>query len=129
MNSTLNLVAYGIYLPTVILLTIYVSHQLFKNGMIFMLDIFHQKVDIAQATNALFKLGFYLLNIGFALVIIQIYGVDTKEELIVALSTKIGGFTIYLGILMVLHLLLFMRGRKFANRNRNLIQDNENPSD
>ena len=67
MNTTYNLTDYFIYLPTVIILTIVVSNLLFKNGKIFMLDIVHQKQDIAFETNSLFKIGFYLLIIGFAL--------------------------------------------------------------
>lgn len=116
MNNTLQLTAYYIYLPVVIGLTLLVAHQLFRNGKIFMYDIFHNQKDIALATNALFKIGFYLLNIGFALSIIYFHAVHTREELIVRLSTKIGGFMIYLGIMMLLNLLLFMRGRKQARR-------------
>lgn len=114
MNATYNLSAYFIYLPAVILLTIVVSNILFRNGKIFMLDIFHQKEDIAYATNSLFKIGFYLLNIGFALKIVEFNQLLTSESLIVSLSEKLGGFSIYLGVMMMLNLLLFMRGRKRA---------------
>lgn len=112
MNATYNLSAYAIYLPVVLTLTIVVSELLFKNAKIFMMDIFHQKEEIAMATNSLFKIGFYLLNIGFALKIIQFYQITTQESLIVSVSEKIGGFSIYLGIMMLFNLLLFMRGRK-----------------
>lgn len=112
MNATYNLSAYAIYLPVVLTLTIVVSELLFKNAKIFMRDIFHQKEEIAMATNSLFKIGFYLLNIGFALKIIQFYQITTQESLIVSVSEKIGGFSIYLGIMMLFNLLLFMRGRK-----------------
>ena len=112
MNATYNLSAYAIYLPVVLTLTIVVSELLFKNAKIFMMDIFHQKEEIAMATNSLFKIGFYLLNIGFALKIIQFYQITTQESLIVSVSEKIGGFSIYLGIIMLFNLLLFMRGRK-----------------
>lgn len=116
MNQSLQLTAYYFYLPVVIALTLLVAHQLFKNGKIFMLDIFHDQQDIAVATNSLFKIGFYLLNIGFALSIIYFNDIADKEELIVRLSTKIGGFMIYLGIMMLMNLLLFMRGRKNARK-------------
>ena len=112
MNATYNLSAYAIYLPVALTLTIVVSELLFKNAKIFMMDIFHQKEEIAMATNALFKIGFYLLNIGFALKIIQFYQITTQESLIVSVSEKIGGFSIYLGIMMLFNLLLLMRGRK-----------------
>ena len=77
-----------------------------------------------MATNALFKIGFYLLNIGFALCIIEFFQIETVERLVVALSEKIGGFSIYLGVMMLLNLLLFLKGRKHA-LNKDKITENE----
>lgn len=125
LTQTYNFSAYMIYLPIVITLTVLVSQFLFKNSKTFMIDIFHQKEDIAMATNSLFKIGFYLLNIGFALCIIEFDQIETLEQLVVRLSTKIGGFSIYLGIMMLLNLLLFLKGRKHAMSKDKQIQ-NEN---
>jgi len=125
LTTNYNFSAYMIYLPIVISLTVLVSQFLFKNSKTFMIDIFHQKKDIAMATNSLFKIGFYLLNIGFALCIIEFFQIETAERLVVALSKKIGGFSIYLGIMMLLNLLLFLKGRKHA-MNKEKIIENEN---
>jgi len=112
MTATYNLSAYAIYLPIVLTLTVVVSELLFRNSKVFMMDIFHQKSDIALATNSLFKVGFYLLNIGFALIIIELSQLITGESLVVGLSKKVGGFSIYLGLMLLFNLLLFMKGRK-----------------
>lgn len=125
LTQTYNFSAYMIYLPIIIALTILVSQFLFKNSKTFMIDIFHQKEDIAMATNSLFKIGFYLLNIGFALCIIEFFQIESIERLVVALSKKIGGFSIYLGIMMLLNLLLFLKGRKHAMNKEKRIE-NEN---
>ncbi|QIY89455.1 hypothetical protein [Chryseobacterium gallinarum] len=128
LTATYNFSAYMIYLPIVITLTILVSQFLFKNSKAFMMDIFHQKKDIAMATNSLFKIGFYLLNIGFALCIIEFFQIETVERLVVALSKKIGGFSIYLGLMMNLNLLLFLKGRKHAlNKEKQINIKYENP--
>ncbi len=127
LTTDYNFEAYMIYLPIVILLTVLVSQFLFKNSKTFMIDIFHQKEDIAMATNSLFKIGFYLLNLGFALCIIEFFRIETVEKLVVALSEKIGGFSIYLGVMMLLNLLLFLKGRKHA-MNKEKILKNENTS-
>lgn len=124
-TATYNFSAYMIYLPIVITLTVFVSQFLFKNSKTFMLDIFHQKEDIAMATNSLFKIGFYLLNIGFAFCIIEFYEIKTMESLVVDMSEKIGKFSIYLGIMMLLNLLLFLKGRKHAMNKDKKVQ-NEN---
>jgi hypothetical protein len=117
MNNSYTVIAYFIYLPIAILLTWYVAQTLFRNGLVFMRDIFFGREEIAKATNSLFKIGFYLLNIGFALFILQIYGtLNGVQGIIEVLSTKIGGFSIYLGIMLFFNLFLFFRGKKVAKQ-------------
>jgi len=113
------LTAYFIYLPLALLLTWYVAHSLFRNSIVYMKDIFHGREEIAFATNSLFRIGFYLLNIGFALYMlkIDIPPADTRET-IEALSFKVGGFSIYLGAILFLNLYLFFRGKKIARQKR-----------
>lgn len=123
MNTTYNFAAYLIYLPVVILLTWYVAHILFKNSKAFMLDIFHGKTDIALSTNKLFETGFYLLNLGFALWIMEVASAITDERtLLEILSAKIGGFSIYLGIMLFFNLYLFFRGRKISKERAKLAE-------
>ena len=117
METTKILVGYAIYLPIALFLTYYVSKTLFKNSKIFMLDIFKGREEIAFATNKLFETGFYLLNLGFALMILEmtIYK-DDYQSLIEALSYKIGGFAIYLGIMLFINLYFFFRGKRKASQ-------------
>jgi hypothetical protein len=115
MKTDLNFIAYLIYLPIIVTLTWYVAHTLFQNSKVFMLDIFRGKEDIAMSTNKLFETGFYLLNIGFALLIMEIaYEIGSNRNLLEILSTKIGGFAIYLGIMLFFNLYLFFRGRRIS---------------
>jgi len=117
MNTSFKMIAYMVYIPVVLMLTWYVAHTLFKNGKIFMLDIFHGREDIANATNRLFEVGFYLLNVGFALLILKIrYDLESNRETVEILSQKIGGFSIYLGIMLFFNLYLFFRGRKISKQ-------------
>ena len=117
MENQLIVTAYGIYLPIVLLLTFYVAKTLFKHSKVFMLDIFKGREEIALATNNLFEVGFYLLNLGFALLILKIdayVAFDTVQQLIETLSYKIGGFAIYLGLMLFFNLYLFFRGKRKA---------------
>ena len=119
METTKILIGYAVYLPIALLLTFYVSKTLFKNGKIFMLDIFKGREDIAQATNKLFETGFYLLNIGFALMILEMQLFrDSYQELVENLSYKIGGFSIYLGIMLFFNLYFFFRGKRKAKESQ-----------
>ena len=123
MKTSLNLLAYFIYLPIVILLTWYVAHTLFKNSKIFMLDIFNGKAEIAISTNKLFETGFYLLNLGFALLIMKIFEeIFDSRSMLEILSTSIGGFSIYLGIMLFFNLYLFFRGRRISKERARLTE-------
>lgn len=122
MNTSLNFTAYLIYLPVVILLTWYVAHTLFKNSKAFMLEIFNGKEEIALSTNKLFETGFYLLNLGFALIIMEIAAeILNSRTMLEILSTKIGGFSIYLGVMLFLNLYMFFRGRRISKERSRLL--------
>lgn len=118
MNTSHVLISYLIYLPISMVLTWYVAHTLFKNSRIFMLDIFHGKTEIANATNKLFEVGFYLLNVGFALWILETeVEILSSQRIVEVLSKKIGGFSIYLGLMLFFNLYMFFRGRKASRMN------------
>lgn len=116
METTKILIGYAVYLPIALFLTYYVSKTLFKNSKVYMLDIFKGREEIAFATNKLFETGFYLLNIGFALMILQmnLYN-DSYQLLIEKLSYKIGAFSIYLGLMLFINLYFFFRGKRKAS--------------
>ena len=117
METTKILIGYAVYLPIALYLTYYVSKTLFKNSKVYMLDIFKGREEIAFATNKLFETGFYLLNIGFALMILQmnLYN-DSYQLLIEKLSYKIGAFSIYLGLMLFINLYFFFRGKRKASQ-------------
>jgi hypothetical protein len=84
-----------------------------------MLDIFRGREEIATSTNKLFQVGFYLLNIGFALLTLKSKGlIASTQGVFEVLSEKIGGFSIYLGIMLFMNLYLFFRGKKKAKENQ-----------
>ena len=123
MNTAFNFTAYLVYLPVVLVLTWYVARVLFRNSEVFMLDIFHGRKEIAQSTNRLFETGFYLLNLGFALTIMKIGDeLVSSRSLLEALSVKIGGFSIYLGLSLFFNLLLFFRGRRLSKERARQVQ-------
>ena len=119
MITTKIVIGYAVYLPIALFLTYYVSRTLFKNSKVFMLDIFKGREEIANATNKLFETGFYLLNIGFALMILKLnLGTNTYQSLIENLSYKLGEFSIYLGLMLFLNLYLFFRGKSKSKQTK-----------
>jgi hypothetical protein len=119
METTKILIGYAVYLPVALFLTFYVSKTLFKNSKVYMLDVFKGREEIANATNKLFETGFYLLNVGFALLIMKMtINANDYRNLIEALSAKIGGFAIYLGIMLFINLYFFFRGKRKTKENQ-----------
>ncbi|WP_046756916.1 hypothetical protein [Kordia jejudonensis] len=130
MESSKVVIAYFIYLPIVIGLTVFVSKKLFESGKSFMIDIFKGQENIAIATNKLFEVGFYLINIGCALIIMKVYGYNSNypisnQSLIEVMGIKIGGFSVYLGIMLFLNLFFFLRGRKVARSSQKPVTTEE----
>jgi hypothetical protein len=62
-----------------------------------------------------YRIWFYLLNMGLALIIMEIRAqVTNSQGILEVLSSKIGGFSIYLGVMLFLNMYLFFRGRRIS---------------
>ncbi|MGB5982272.1 MAG: hypothetical protein WBG46_09020 [Nonlabens sp.] len=125
METSKIVIGYLVYVPVMLALTFFVSRSLFKNGKVYMLKIFKGEEVIALSTNRLFEVGFYLLNIGFGLWILEVnaYGFsETYRELIEIFSSKIGGFAIYLGIMLFLNMFLFFRGMRKSKKSQTVVK-------
>ena len=66
------IITYSFYLFITIALTIWVARTLFKNGKVFLIDIFHGNKELADSVNNLLLVGFYLINIGYAVYTLQV---------------------------------------------------------
>lgn len=112
------LLSYCVYLVATITLTIWVAKALFKNGKVFLLDIFHGNKDIADSVNNLLLVGFYLINIGYAVYTLQIHDdVLNWKDVFEKLSMKIGLIILILGAMHFFNLYIFFTLRKKAMQN------------
>lgn len=106
------ILTYGLYVILSIALTIWVANTLFKNGRIFLVDIFHGNEPLADSVNRLLIVGFYLINVGYAVFTLKILGeVQTVQAVIETLSIKIGGIILILGGMHFFNLFVFFRLR------------------
>ena len=111
------ILTYAFYLTISILLTIWVARVLFKNGRIFLIDIFHGNQDLADSVNRLLVVGFYLINIGYMSLVLKENGsIHSTQVLIEVLSRKLGCIILILGGMHFLNLIIFF---KLRNRARN----------
>jgi len=91
--------SYAIYLAAAIGMTVWVAHTLSTNGAIFLIDCFGHDEKLALSTNHLLVTGFYLVNIGFILLALQL-GAEPKTapEAIRFVATKVGLAVLVLGL-------------------------------
>ena len=72
MNSNDNLsIVYVIYAAAGVGLTVWLARTLSKNGEVFLEDVFADNPRMAAAVNRLLVVGFYLLNLGYALLTLK----------------------------------------------------------
>lgn len=119
MENLIMIKTYTIYLVASLSMTIWVAKLLFQNSKVFMLDIFNGREEIALPTNRLFEIGFYLMNIGAALLFMKTTKILTNQGLLETLSFKIGFFSIYLGLMLFANLYLLFRGKRVSSARRN----------
>ena len=106
---------YALYVIITVITTIWVARTLFKNGKIFLIDIFHGNKELADAVNNLLVVGFYLVNIGYAVYTLRVVGeIDSARILVEILSLKIGAIILILGGMHFLNMFIFFRLRKRA---------------
>src|SRR5215210_5303547 len=91
-------VTYVLYLAISICLTIWVAQTLFRNGRLFLVDVFHGNEALADSVNHLLVVGFYLINLGYVSLALRIGSpVESPQASIEALSIKIGLVLLVLG--------------------------------
>ncbi len=109
------IITYSLYLGITLSLTIWVARTLFKNGKVFLYDIFHGNKELADSVNNLLLVGFYLVNLGYAIYTLQITSaIQHVQAVLEQLSLKIGLIILILGGMHFLNLYIFFTLRKRA---------------
>ena len=91
--------SYAAYLAAAIGMTVWVARTLSSNGEIFLVDCFGHDEKLARSTNHLLVTGFYLVNIGFILLALQLGREPASgPEAIRFVATKVGLAVLVLGL-------------------------------
>jgi hypothetical protein len=90
--------AYLLYLVIAIAITIWVARTLSRNGKVFLVQCFGHNAELADSTNHLLVVGFYLVNLGFITLTLSLGAEPTTwPEAIRFLSSKVGLAVLVLG--------------------------------
>jgi len=103
---TLNIIAYFIYSIFTIFLTLKVGYICYKNGEIYLFKIFSNNQHIVKPLNVLLLVGYYLVNIGYALFAIGTWGeIVNKADMLSKICEHIGQILLLLGVLHYFNML------------------------
>lgn len=106
----LRLIDYFLYLVASILLTVWVGTTLHRNGRLFLVAVF-QEQGLADSVNRLLVVGFYLINLGAAALLINGGGAPASiADMVQETVTRLGVVLLVLGTMhffnmFVLHLM------------------------
>ena len=108
-----TVITYLLYLTISIMLTVWVAQTLFKNGRIFLVDVFHDNEGLADSVHHLLVVGFYLIHLGYVSLALRLgYEVEDWRASIEALSWKVGLVLLVLGAMHFFNLFVFTRIRR-----------------
>lgn len=86
-----NILAYLIFGTITIYIILWVGKLFHRNGRIFILTLFAQRKDITDTTNNLLLVGYYLFNIGYAILQFSTWReISDWSSLISSISVKTG---------------------------------------
>jgi hypothetical protein len=110
-----------VYLPyaTIALtLTVWLARALSRHGEVFLRAVFPDRKDLADAINQLLVIGFYLVNLGWALLLLRANEVEAQvhspTDAIALLTTRLGTLLLLLGVAHLANLYVFHRVRRGA---------------
>jgi len=110
------LLVYLPYAAIAITLTIWLARTLSRHGEVFLRTVFPDRLELADAINQLLVIGFYLVNLGWALLLLrpEALEVTTATAAISVLITRLGTLLLLLGVAHLANLFIFHRVRQGA---------------
>jgi hypothetical protein len=105
------LAVYVVYAVVAVGLTAWLARTLFRNGAAFLYDVFEDRPALAEAVNRLLVVGFYMLNLGYALYLIRASrGLDGFEA-VQFLVNRLSVLLVTLAVLHFINVFVFWRIR------------------
>lgn len=110
----LRLVEYLFYLSASVLLTVSVGRALHRNGRRFLIDVMEDEA-LADSVNRLLLVGFYLVNLGVAALLVNTAGgVGSPADVVQTLATQLGVVLLMLGVMHLGNVYVLNRLRRNA---------------
>jgi hypothetical protein len=116
----LRLIDYFLYLIASVLLTVWVGNTLHSNGRLFLIAVF-QEQGLADSVNRLLVVGFYLINLGAAALLINTGGAPASlADMVQETVTRLGVVLLVLGAMHFFNMLVLHVMRRPLRQQRPL---------
>ena len=107
-------VVYAVYAAVSVILTVWLARALGQNGRVFLLDVFPDNRAMAEAVNQLLVVGFYLVNFGYACLLLRGGSASSITSGVETLAGKLGYLLLSLAVMHFANLYVFHRIRRRA---------------
>jgi hypothetical protein len=119
----MNTLAYIIYLVITYFITVKVGLAFYRNGAIYILNLLPENGKLAHAINKMLLTGYYLLNLGYAAMMIKTWEkINNWTELISSIGLMTGKIMLTLALIhfmnMAIILLISQRQHQFINHKK-----------
>lgn len=105
------MLVYVAYAAVAIGLTAFLARTLYRNGGVFLRDVFGERAAIADAVNRLLVIGFYMFNLGYAFYAFNASrGLDAYAAMQFFVN-RVGGLLLVLAVMHLVNVLIFWRIR------------------
>ena len=99
---------YATYLLATVALCAWLARTLYRNGALFLRDVFPDRPEMAEAVNHLLVTGFAMVNLGYGFFMMQASAATTSTEAFEVLARKLGILLVSLAVfhfgnMIVLH--------------------------
>lgn len=115
----MNIIAYIIYLLITYLITVHVGLVFYKNGKHYLMVMMDNDNNLTQIVNKLLLTGYYLLNVGYATLIISFWGqLNNWLDVINSVSIAVGKILLTLGVMHFVNMgviILYSKTKKTIN--------------
>lgn len=96
----MNTLAYILYLGITYWVTVHVGLRCYRYGRVYMLTLFQNDAMLTDTVNRLLLLGYYLLNLGYAAVMLYFWKpVTNRAELLAGVGSKTGIIVLTLALI------------------------------
>jgi hypothetical protein len=109
-------IVYGAYALFSVVITVWLARILGANGLIFLRDVFDETPELAESVNRLLVVGFYLVNFGYACLLLKGGYAPDLVGGVEVLASKIGLLLLSLAFMHFMNLLIFHRIRRRARQ-------------